>query len=200
MNPLKTQIGGKFSKHNLGLFDFKRRLARAGIEVKYPIGDTIVKTFNGVDLTFDPEKLSLDFYTVETEYLKSIRYSSFHTVYNTFQECTGYIGRSAGMEVAYAMLHNVPIVMLYTPFFQEAIDPAIRLFLTRKMHLFNILRLDSLPEPEIYKKLIDVSTIEVDYELSVEEEIGVMAYVQAVLKEYLPLPNVIIAPASSILA
>jgi hypothetical protein len=118
LSPLRTQIGGKFSKHNLGLFDLKRRLVLAGVEVSYPTGDSIVTTINGVDLSFDPQLSSKSLYEVENEYLRSIRDSSFHTVYDVFQDTGGYVGKSAGMEIAYAMLHHVPVVMLYRPSFQ----------------------------------------------------------------------------------
>jgi hypothetical protein len=183
LGKLSTQIGGKFSKYNLGLFDLKRHLAHAGIEVSYPTGDTIVKTVNGVELSFDPES-SLDFYSVEIEYLKCVRHSSFHTVCNIFQDHQGYVGKSAGMELAYAMLHSVPIVFLYKPSFQDSIDPAIRELLISKIHLAKILRLDLLSTRDLIRELQKISDEQIDYELSVESEIIVMANVQAVLDEY----------------
>lgn len=181
---LRTQIGGKFSRLDLGLFDLKRRLVDAGIEVNYPAGDFIVKTVNGVDLSFDPDSESLSFFEVETEYLKSIRDSSFHTVHNAFRGNLGYVGKSAGMEIAYAMLHRVPVVLMYHPSFQASIDSRIRNLLSSKEHLFNIIRIDRLTNSQLLNQLERISASRVDYVLSVETELNIMANVETILGEY----------------
>jgi hypothetical protein len=184
LSNLITQIGGKFSRHNLGLFDLKQQLIRAGIKVTYPTGNGIVQTFNGIDLSFDLESSSLSFYQIEVEYLKAIRSSSFHTVYNVFQNEKGYVGRSTGMEIGYAVLHSVPIVFLYTPVFQKSISQPVIELLDSRSNSFNVVRLDCLSEEELLEKLKCISQAHKTYDLSVEEEITVMTYVQEVLSEY----------------
>ena len=184
MSNLITQIGGKFSKYSPGLFDLKARLIQAGIKVVYPTGNSIVKTINGIDLSFDPMQTPLSFYEVECEYLRSIRSSSFHTVYNIYQNNIGYVGRSAGMEIGYAMVHQIPIVFLHEPSFQRSIAPDINILLNERISKFNVLRLDSISELDLVKRLEEISKLRVDYELSVESEISIMAYVQVILNEY----------------
>ena len=184
MKELRTQIGGKFSKQNPGIFELKHRLVHAGIIVNYPTGDSIIKTVSGVDLSFDPDLSPLSFYEVECEYLKSVRNSSFHTVHNVFQNNNGYVGRSAGMEIGYAILHHVPIVLLHKPSFQRSIDVVVSEILNSKVRFFNILRLDCLPDNDLIEKLNSISELRVDYDLSVEDEIVIMTFVHAVLNEY----------------
>lgn len=181
---LRTQIGGKFSRYNLGLFELKRRLISFGVEVSYPTGDTIVKTVNGMDLSFDPELSLLSFYEVECEYLKSIRKSSFHTVCNVFLNDKGYVGKSTGMELGYAMLHHIPIIFLYKPSFQTSINSMIRDLLNSKIHLFRVIRLDLLCELKVANELESISKSPVNYDLSVEAEITIMDYVRANLNDY----------------
>jgi hypothetical protein len=186
LSELRTQIGGKFSRYNIGLFEIKLQLVKAGIIVDYPSGNSIVKTVKGVDLSFDPDLSSLNFYEVEKEYLKAIRRSSFHTVCNVFKNDKGYVGRSNGMEIGYAMLHSVPVLCLYTPSFQRSIVPDVHKLLNSRIDLFKILRVDHLSKRDLLDNLERIAECRVDYKLSVEEEITVMDYVREVLSEYQP--------------
>lgn len=184
MGKIKTQIGGKFSRYNTGLFDFKRHLIDAGIDVIFPTGDSIVKTVNGIDLSYDPDLISSTLYDVECEYLKSIRQSSFHAVYNVFLDNKGYIGKSTGMELAYAMLHQVPIVCLYEPSFQKSIDHRILEILREGSGLFKVIRIDTLNQEHLLNELENISKLRIDYNLSVESEIIIMSNVENILNEY----------------
>lgn len=74
---------------------------------------------DGTPVAYDPRG-PLTFFDVELDYYRSIQRCSFHCVANAEIGRIGRIGLSAALEVAYAMAHSRPIVVLHAPF----VDPA----------------------------------------------------------------------------
>lgn len=143
----RTQIGGKYDKSDLSLFDLKRRLTHAGVEVIYPASEGIVATVDGRGYTFDPRVTS--FFDVETDYYKSIATSDFHTVNNRFLAKLGYIGASAALEMAYAMLHNQPIVTMHRPELAASVDPVCAEIIAQRQDLLHVYDMATMDAGEV---------------------------------------------------
>jgi len=163
-----TQIGGKYHKDDNSLFRLKKILQSARVVVSHPIADQILYSNKGQGFAFDPTKTS--FYEVETDYYNSIATSDFHTVNNTFLSYRGYIGESAALEMAYAMSHHKPIIVMYPLRLKDSLDTALEnLLLSRenciKVHDMHELSLDAVKDVCLaaYGRTID-------YGLTADEE------------------------------
>lgn len=182
---IETQLGGKFSSKDMGLFHLKSHLRESGITVQYPEGDGIVAVRNGIELTFDPDKVSKSFYEVELIYLDRVRQNPVHIVHNKFIDHIGYVGESASVEVAFAMTHSKPIVLLYPSQLGESVPPSIKDILIKRSDQFHVARLDQLPQQDVVgylQNVIDQGII--NYGLSVSEEIEVYRQLDALLAKY----------------
>lgn len=133
---LKTQIGGKYDPSNTTLFDLKKHLQRMGISVTHPLADQMVSSVNGQGYAFDITKVS--FYDVEKDYYNSIRTCTFHIVNNQFMENKGYLGQSASLEIAYAIVYERPIILLFPMCFAPSANTFIIGVLKQNKHLFEV--------------------------------------------------------------
>lgn len=181
---LITQLGGKYSTEDDGLFKLKKTLQAAGVLVSYPEGESIVVIKNGIPLTFDPYKSKLNFYQVEINYLKSIKDTDFHIVYNKFKDHLGYIGESASIEMAYALIFNKPIVLLYLPFFSDKVPNDIKVFLKNNLIQIFIERLDMLDKKSLRKYLKKISRSKIDYNIIVTDQIKILERIKKLLNKY----------------
>src|SRR3990167_3167626 len=109
---IKTQISGKLSKDDDGVFQLKKKLEGASITVEFPFGDRIVTTHKGIPVTFKPTT-EHSFYDVELAFFSAIKTNPIHVVHDKYGRQLGYIGESASIEISYALLRKKPIVMLY---------------------------------------------------------------------------------------
>lgn len=180
---VETQIGGKFTREDLGLFVCKQRLIKAGVKVRYPEGDGIVADYNGIAITFDPNK-GKTFYDVETDYLKSIQETPLHVVYNKFKDKIGYIGESASVEIAHGMLYKKPIILLYSPLFSENIPPHIKKILVRNIDNFIVKRLDLLDEDSLKVFIEDTAKVSMVYDLVQGDRNSITHSVNTLLESY----------------
>jgi len=178
---LETQISGKYSKEEPRLFDFKKSMEEANIKVNYPAGDGVIEDKQDFAITHDSE-LNRPFHETEIDFLKSIKDTPIHVVFNLFKDKEGYIGESASIEIAYALAHNKPMVLLRNPVFAEGVPVDIRDIITEKIDKISILGLDSLSPAEIEKFLQDLTRQSVDYELSSEQKKTCMRYITILLK------------------
>lgn len=129
---LSTQVGGKYHLEDSSVFRVKRVLTRLGVSVSHPLADEIKATNQGTAFAFDPGKQS--FGDVERHYYESIRLSDFHTVCNRFKTNVGYLGASASLEMAYAMCHGRPIVVLHPVTVNANVDSQVGSFLLPRLH------------------------------------------------------------------
>lgn len=162
-----TQIGGKYHKDDDRLFRLKKILQAADVSVSHPIADRIVYSQDGQGYAFDPSKTS--FHDVETDYYNSIATSDFHTVNNVFLSNEGYIGESAALEMAYAMLYRRPIVIMHPPRFKQGLDTVLEDILKNRQSKFEVRNMHSL-EPEAVRALCsDLRGRSIDYVISPNE-------------------------------
>ena len=163
-----TQIGGKYHKDDNSLFRLKKMLQSVGIAVSHPIADQIVYSDNGQGFAFDPTKMS--FYEVEADYYNSIATSDFHTVNNTFLADKGYVGESAALEMAYAMSHQRPIVVMYPLRLKEGLDDTLKSLLLQRENLIEVRNMHDMASGVIRNTCIDLGGRAVDYGLTKDEE------------------------------
>lgn len=178
---LRTQVGGKYHPDDNSVFQVKQVLARLGVSVSHPLGDEI-KVVNGEHaFAFDPTMQS--FCEVERHYYESVRTSDFHTVCNQFKAKLGYLGRSASLEVAYAMCHGRPIVVLHPVTVNANVDSQVRSFIVPRLHhliTHDFLRATSTHNQRI---LSNVRARQVDYGVSEAERCVIESLTHALLDE-----------------
>lgn len=182
---IKTQISGKFSNEDDGVFQLKKKLERAGITVEFPFGDMIVATYKGVPVTFKPTK-KRSFYNVELAFFAAIKTNPVHVVHNKHEERCGYIGESASIETAYALLHAKPIVMLYSPVFSEKVPECVQKLLRLNEGGFFIARIDTFTDKKLLASVADAAgNVPVRYDLcDTETEISVMNAIARLFESY----------------
>jgi hypothetical protein len=130
---MRTQVGGKYHPSDSSVFRVKRVLTGLGVQVSHPIADELQVVGNERSLAFDPAEQS--FLDVETHYYDCIRTCDFHTVCNRFQTDLGYLGGSASLEMAYAMCHRRPILLLHPVLIADSVDNFVRGFLKERLSL-----------------------------------------------------------------
>lgn len=182
---ITTQLGGKFSVEDNGLFNLKKKLINSNIKVNYPKGESIVTVQNGVPLTFDPQKEKKSFYEIEIQYLKSIRDTDIHIVYNRHINDIGYIGESASMEIAYAILHNKHICLSYLPLYSNKVDPTVKLLIDKnidKILILNILESNDSSFIDSINKYIENP---LNYLFEIQDELCIYKIVETTLNSYM---------------
>jgi hypothetical protein len=175
-----TQIGGKYHRDDTSIFRLKARLTALGISVSHPIADEIRATTSEYGLAFDSTRFS--FSEVERDYYKSIRTSDFHTVCNQFGDKLGYTGQSASLEIAYAMCHNRPIVMLHRAQFRSTVDDHIRSLVLERLDSLATFDMLSASDQEIIDLLSVLTATTVDYDIYSKERHEVEASVASLLR------------------
>lgn len=70
-----SQISGKYSIKDNGIFLLKKKLLKAGITIKFPEGDKILSIWKNIPITFFQKK-GRTFYEVEKEFFLSIKKSN----------------------------------------------------------------------------------------------------------------------------
>ncbi len=182
---LTTQLGGKFSTEDSGLFTLKKVLLNAGINVAYPTGNSIVTVQNGVPLTFDPKTEHRSFYEIEIDYLKSIKDSDIHIIHNKHIDNLGYIGESASVELAYALVHNKPVCLMYPPTFSDKVRDSIKQIINKNADLFLTTNLIVINNDELHNTLSDYASKAIKYRLNVLEEIEIYNIIKKTLNSYI---------------
>lgn len=182
---IKTQISGKFSKEDMGIFQLKQKLIDGGIIVEFPFGNEIIEVYQGIPVTFHPEP-NRSFYDVELEFFTAIRTNPVHIAHNKYGKIRGYLGKSASIETAYAILHQKPIVFLYQPTFSDNVPASVRKFILQNKTSLLIARIDLLPPGGLLtytSKTINDFHGKYNF-CDVETEIGVMETIADLFKSY----------------
>lgn len=171
---VRTQLSGKLSKKDRGLFQLRESLIGAGIDVQFPFAE-IVGAYKGIPVTFVPSR-ERSFYHVELEFFMAIRTNPVHIVHNKHGKSLGYVGRSASMEIAYAILHNKPIIFLYKLRFSAGVPPSVRKLIEANTDRFFVRRIDRLSGRTLVAYITAViKDFKNQYDLcDVATEIGVM--------------------------
>lgn len=178
---LSTQVGGKYHPDDNSVFRVKQTLIRLGVSVSHPLADEIKVANESHGFAFDPAMQS--FSEVERHYYESIRTSDFHTVCNQFKANLGYLGNSASLEVAYAMCHERPIVVLHPLTVNDDVDSQVRSFIAgHRQHLIthDFLRATSEHNRRLLSSL---HTKRVDYGVSDDDRQFIEGRTSALLDE-----------------
>ncbi|TSC72624.1 MAG: hypothetical protein G01um101438_341 [Parcubacteria group bacterium Gr01-1014_38] len=182
---MKTQMSGKFSKRDRGIFNLKRRLVAAGIEVQFPFSDKIVGEYQGTPVTFMPTA-DQSFYDVELAFFAAIRTNPVHIVHNKHGRHRGYIGESASIETAYAILHAKPIILLHPPMLSDKVPLSVRKLIEENRKSLFVARIDLFSSDRLIayvSKVIDGFSGKYDL-CDVETEISVMESIAKLFESY----------------
>lgn len=147
-----TQLSGKFSNNDNGIFRLKNKLSQIGIEVRYPRGQSIVAVKNEIALSFIPTN-DHSLFDEEVMFIQSIKSSDFHLVHNVFGEIQGYIGQSTSLEVCFAMLIHKPVLFLHSFVFGHKINHDVMQILKKNSPQFYFARIDQFPPSQVKKTL-----------------------------------------------
>ena len=182
---IQSQLSGKLSVRDTGLFTLKKKLVEAGIEVQFPFGNKIIGEHKGIPVTFIPSR-KRSFYDVELAFFRAIRENPVHIVHNRYGENRGYIGKSASTEVAYAILHHKPIVMLYRPACSDSVPTPINKLIKVNSRRFIVKKIDLFGTEELYAYISDaIADFRQQYDLcDVATEIGVMDSIVKLFESY----------------
>ena len=182
---VKTQISGKLSKDDDGVFQLKKKLEGAGITVEFPFGNRIATIHKGIPVTFKPTK-ERSFYDVELAFFSAIRTNPVHVVHNKYGKQRGYIGESASIEISYALLHERPVVMLYSPVFSDKVPECVQELMSQNEEKFFIARIDTFPNSQLleFMEKISVSSPARYVLCDIETEIGVMNAIARLFESY----------------
>lgn len=181
---LRTQISGKYSLDNPGVFDFKQQLVETGMQVAFPVGNEIIEHSCGFAITV-PSEATTPFHETEVEFLREIRANPLQVTYNLHGGNEGYVGESTGLETAYALALNKPTVLLREPTnYSPTIAAPIRSLIDKYSGAVLIEPLDKLGRQQLKGRLADIACMEVDYGLSDEEKETVMFAALALTKKY----------------
>lgn len=178
---LSTQVGGKYHLEDNSVFRVKRVLIQLGLSVSHPLADKIKITSQGDAFAFDPSMRS--FRDVERDYYESVRLSDFHTVCNRFKDSLGYLGASASLEMAYAMCHGRPIVVLYPVTFSTNVDSQVKSFITPRLHHLITHNFLEATEAQNEYVLSSLPARQANYEVSEQERCAIESRVVALLDQ-----------------
>jgi len=182
---LRTQISGRYSPDNLRIFEFKRQLVEAGIDVAFPAGDEIIEHKVGFAVTV-PHEARTPFHVTELKFLREIRQNPLQVTYNIYGEHDGYVGESTGLETAYALLHNKPTVLLREPeSYSPSIQPEVRRIIDKYANKTTIEAIDLLARDELAIRLRKVSSVDVNYNLGSSEIEAIHLCADALTRKYM---------------
>lgn len=182
---IRSQLGGKLSEKDTELFVLKGKLIEAGIDIQFPFGDKIVGDHKGIPVTFVPSRRR-SFYDVELAFFEAIKQNPVHIVHNKYGRNRGYIGESASMEIAYAILHHRPIVFLYKPACSDNVPLPVEKLIRINSRHFTIERIDLLVVEELYACISQtIENFQQQYNLcDVATELSVMSSIVDLFESY----------------
>jgi hypothetical protein len=166
-----TQISTNTRPGNAALRALKSLLTFIGIQVTHPSRDE--------SLFYETDSYAAwRIYDAELLFYESIANSPFHIIYND-----AAIDEEVGLQVAYAMLKNRPILMTGAPVFTTDLSPFIRETLMKHVHTFHLV---SLPDFELVELSLLLSKLKpTDYALSQHETVLIDSQVKAHFRKLL---------------
>lgn len=181
---IRTQISGKYSPDNPGVFAFKRQLVEAGVDVRFPVGDHIIEYECDFAVTVPHERIT-PFHITEVEFLRQIRKNHLQVTYNIYKDNDGYMGESTSIETLYALVRDKPVVLLRKPDnFSRVVPDPVRELVKRYADEVIIEPLDRLPSSELAARLGAIVTEPVNYGLSAREKETVMSEARILTRKY----------------
>lgn len=182
--PLRTQISGKYSPDNTGLFALKRQLAEAGVEIKFPVGDRIIEYSLGFAITV-PHEAEVRFYTTEVNFFREVKANHFQVTYSIHGDNHGYIGESTAIETAYALLYNKPIILVCPPTnYSNSLAPSIREIIECYKHEMIVASIGQMPTEQLRRFLRQVAGLQIEYKLTDDEKETIFREALALTRKY----------------
>jgi hypothetical protein len=189
--PLRTQISGKYSPDNTGVFALKRQLTEAGLEVKFPVGDEIIEYSLGFAITV-PHEAEVPFHTTEVNFFREVKANHLQVTYDVHCDNDGYVGESTAIETAYALLYNKPVIMVRPPTNYSAfLAPSIQEIIERYKQKMVTASIDQMPIDQMRSFIHQVAALKVDYgltdgerEIIFREALVLTRKYQAIWQEY----------------
>lgn len=180
----RTQISGKYSPDNPGVFEMKRQLVEAGVDVRFPVGDEIIEYSLGFAITV-PHEAEVPFHGTQVKFFREIRDNHLQITYDVYGELDGYVGESTGIETAYALVCNKPIILLRPPVaYSATLPPQIRALIERYLDGMVIATIDRLPMSQLADFVHQTGGLRVDYGLTQAEKDMVMIEALTLTKKY----------------
>jgi hypothetical protein len=179
---LTTQISSKYSPDNPGVFELRRKLMRAGINVVFPAGNSIIEYAQEFAITI-PEEAIVPFHLTEAQFLSEIRKNHIQITYNIYGSREGYVGESTSIETAYALECNKPIYLMREMVFGSRVRPSISRILRKYRDAMYLEKLDQI-EPMDIKEAILQKPLAIDYGLNSREKRTIYQEIQQLSKEY----------------
>jgi len=159
-----TQISGNIHPGNTALSALKSMLTLIGIHVTHPSRDE--------SLFYETDShAAWRHYDNELAFYSSIAHSPFHIIYND-----GAIDEEIGLQVAYAMLKNRPILMTGAPALSADLSLFLRDIITKHLHSIHSVNLPNLELTELSRLLAKLKTT--NYSLSKNEKVLINAQVK----------------------
>ena len=160
-----TQISGNIHSGNTALRALKSMLTLIGIKVAHPYRDE--SFFYKTD-----SRNAWHHFDSELAFYSSIAHSPFHIIYNDDE-----INEEIGLQIAYAMLKNRPILMTGAPVLADDLTMFTREVITKHMHSIHSVNLPNLELTELSRLLGKLKTT--NYSLSKSEKVLINARVKA---------------------
>lgn len=182
--PITTQIIGKTSAVNGGLFRIKQRLQLLGFIVKHPSNNS-VKTVNGRNYVFDPALWTE--YDATLDMAENIRDNDFHIVSN---DVGGIVGKQAALSIVWAMINGKPVIITHKPFFRPNVDKRLIELIERNKKHLNFQNLLKLSNTDLKPYIELVAAQKPTYKLTKQERVVVKRMVRDLLRETLNNPRV----------
>lgn len=176
---IATQITGKDSAVNGGLFRLKERLALFGFAVRHPLAAQLVHHQDAY-FTYNPKHWTE--YEVWLDCFESITTCDVHIVSN---DVSGLVGREGALSLSYALLHNKPIILTNKPYFKPEVEPCIARLIQRRVKRFNTQNLLKLDNPNLKPYIEIVASQQPRYGLNRTERTIIRQQVRAFLNELL---------------
>ena len=136
-----TQISSKYSPDNPGVIVYKKRLEQVKCFPSYPRGAQII-VFTPQEFAITTEQeAQTPFDKTQIDFFRQVKSCQFHTVYNVNGEDDGYLGESASVETAYAIVLGKRILLenSHTLHFGKKVKPEIAAIITRNKQNMNTL-------------------------------------------------------------
>lgn len=166
-----TQISGNTHRSSPPLRALQSILTLIGIDITHPSRD---ESFFYKTDSFAAWRV----YDAELLFYESIARSPFHIVYSD-----SVIDEQTGLQIAYAMLKNRPIIITGTLVFNPAISPFIRETIAKHTYAFHLVNLADLDLVELSILLNKIKPI--DYDLSQHEMVLIKAQEKAHFRKLL---------------
>lgn len=184
MRKIATQVSGRYSPDNSGVFKLKRHLTSAGATVNFPAGDSIIEYSCGFAVTV-PEEGTTPFSQTEIKFIRSIKSSDVQIAYTSHGPASGYVGESTGIETAYAVCLNKPVIMTHAPsIYSPTLPTSILEILNKYGHHFTVLRLDLVDSSKLLEVLVGISAQRTEYGVSDGDRVTTMREVALLCRRY----------------